>query len=374
MKIPRFYNIHDILEPGKALIIYGPRQVGKTTLLMDFLKGCGEKYRYESGDNLKVQSIFGSRDLDLLKEYTSGYDIVAVDESHKIPHIGESLKIIVDHIPGLKVIVTGSSSFELAGQVGEPLIGRKKTLTLFPVAQLELRKIFNKVEVRDRIGETLVFGGYPEVITSDSKKEKAEILDDLVHSYLLKDILEFERIKGAKTLLDILRLLAFQIGKEVSLNEIAVQIGIDNKTVAKYIDLFEKSFIIFNLRGYSRNLRKEVTKKGKYYFYDTGIRNAVISNFNDLELRDDKGGLWENFLFIERLKKRVYHEIFANMYFWRTYNQKEIDLLEEREGRLFGYEFKWGEKTPKIPEEFLSAYPEGSVDVIDQQNYLDFVA
>lgn len=355
-------------------MIYGPRQVGKTTLIKDFLQNCTEKYQYEFGDNLKTQSVFGSRDIDLLREYTSGYDILAIDEGHKIPYIGESLKMIVDHIPDLKVIVSGSSSFELAGQVGEPLTGRKRTLTLFPAAQLELKTLFNDFEIRQQIAEFLVFGGYPEVVTARTKKEKAGILDELVHSYLLKDILELEQVKGSKILLDVLRLIAFQIGKEVSLNEIASQVGIDNKTVGRYLDLFEKSFIIYNLRGYSRNLRKEISKKGKYYFYDTGVRNAVISNFNDLDLRNDIGELWENFLFVERFKKRVYHEIFANMYFWRTYDQKEIDLIEEREGRLFGYEFKWGEKKSKPQSEFLAAYPEGSVDMIDQKNYLDFIA
>lgn len=221
----------------------------------------------------------------------------------------------------------------------------------------------------------LVFGGYPEVIAATSDKERAKILQEIVNSYLLKDILEIEQVKGSKLLLDLLRLVAFQVGGEVSLSELADRLQIDYKTVGRYLDLFEKSFVLYNLRGFSRNLRKEITKKSKYYFYDNGVRNAVISNFNGLDLRDDIGALWENFLVIERLKRNSYREIFSNNYFWRTWDQKEVDFVEEREGKLFGYEFKWGDKTANKSsrDEWLATYSEASLENINLKNYFNFI-
>lgn len=375
MKIPRFYqNLNDYLKPNKALIIFGPRQAGKTTLLNGFLKNCKLKYRLDSGDNIKIHHILGSNDFDVIKEYVQNYELIAIDEAQKIPNVGIGLKIITDQIKDIKIIATGSSSFELAGQLGEPLTGRKITLTLFPVSQLELNEIFNPFELKEKLEEYLIYGGYPEVVSTNNKKEKIDLLMEISQSYLLKDILELERVKSSKILLDLLRLLAFQIGSEVSLAEIAQQLGIDYKTVGRYIDLFEKAFVIYNLRGFSRNLRKEITKKSKYYFYDNGIRNAIISNFNQLSLRDDCGSLWENFLFIERLKKRSYEKIYANNYFWRTWDKKEIDLIEEKDGKLNGYEFKWGSKKIKPPQEWLNTYPESTFEIINKDNYLKFIA
>jgi len=375
MKIPRIYqNLNKNLKPNKALIIYGPRHVGKTTLLKDYLSGCKMKYKLSSGDNINVQNIFNSQDFDTIREYAEGYELIAIDEAQKIKNIGLGLKILVDQVPGIKVIATGSSSFELAGQVGEPLTGRKITLNLFPISQIELSNLNNLSEIKERLPEWLIYGGYPEVVVTKNKKEKKKILEEIFQAYLLKDILELEKIKSSKILLDMLRLLAFQVGSEVSLTEIAQQVGIDYKTVARYLDLFEKSFIIYNLRGYSRNLRKEVTKKSKYYFYDVGIRNAIISNFNDLELRNDVGSLWENFIFIERMKKRAYKDIFANCYFWRTWDQKEIDLIEEREGKLHGYEIKWREVKLKPPKDWIENYKNSDYKVITRKNYLEFIA
>lgn len=354
-------------------MITGPRQVGKTTLLTNFLKKTTLKYRLESGDDLRIQELFHSNDIAAIKEYAEGCGLIAIDEAQKVKHIGQALKIMVDHIPGIHVIATGSSSFELAGQVGEPLTGRKITLTLFPIAQLELRKLYNTFDLRNKLEEFLIFGGYPEVLTTTQKEGKIRILNELCSSYLLKDILELERVKGSKILLDLLRLLAFQIGGEVSLSELGSHLGIDYKTVARYLDLFEKSFVIFNVRGFSRNLRSEMTKKSKYYFFDNGVRNAIISNFNRLELRNDIGMLWENFLFMERQKKRTYHSIYANSYFWRTWEQKEIDLIEEREGKLYGFEFKWKDKKVTAPKEFLQNYKEAEFSVIHPKNYLEFI-
>jgi len=382
MLIPRFYqNLNKYLEPNKVLVIFGPRQVGKTTLIKNFLSTTKLKYKLDSGDNIKTQEVLGSQDFARIKEYTSGYELLVIDEAQRIPNVGMGLKIIVDEIPGIRVITTGSSSFELSGQIGEPLTGRKQTLTLYPVAQLELALFHNQYELKENLGERLIFGNYPRVITSKTKEQKIAVLDELVNSYLLKDILELERVKGSKILLDLVRLLAFQVGSEVSLTEIGTKLGIDYKTVARYIDLFEKVFVIFNLRGYSGNLRNEITKKSKYYFYDNGIRNAVISNFNDIDLRDDQGKLWENFLVCERLKHQEYKKIHANNYFWRTWEKKEVDWIEEREGKLFGYEFKYSKKagmagkTAKVPKEFLDSYKHlnATLEIINPENYLKFV-
>lgn len=376
MKIPRIYSdIGQFLQPNKVLALFGPRRVGKTTLITDFLATYNEKYRLESGDDIHAREIFGSEDLSLLKEYTSGYGLIVIDEAQRIPKIGWGLKLLVDHIPGIRIIATGSSSFELAGQIGEPLTGRKRTMTLFPISQFELLKNHNgnRHDVSRLLSERLVFGSYPEVIVAKNNEERKNIIEEIVGSYLLKDILELDRIRNTKTLSDLLRLIALQIGSEVSLNELATTLGIDKKTVARYLDLLEKSFVLYNLRGYSRNLRKEVTKKSKYYFYDTGIRNAIISNFNDISRRDDVGALWENFMIIERIKTRAYKNISANDYFWRTWDKQEIDLIEEREGKLFGYEFKWQKNKAREPKAWRETYPTASYEIVTVENYLDML-
>ncbi len=372
--IPRFYDdLGSFLAPNKVLVIYGPRQVGKTTLLKNFLSHAKVKYKLDSGDNINTQQILSSQDFKKILDYASGYELLALDEAQRIPKIGLGLKIIVDQIPGIRVIATGSSSFELSGQIGEPLTGRKRTLTLFPFAQLELAKLYNPYELKEKLSDWMIFGSYPTAVTAENKSEKVAILEELVNSYLLKDVLEMERVKGSRVLLDLLRLLAFQVGNEVSLSELGTKLGIDYKTVARYLDLLEKSFVLFNLRGFSRNLRKEVTRKSKYYFYDNGIRNAVISNFNELDLRDDVGKLWENFLVIERLKTQAYLGIPANNYFWRTWDRKEVDWIEEREGKIFGFEFKFSPAKTGSPKKFLAAYPEARLETVHPENYLSFL-
>ena len=374
MKIIRsLQDLNSFLKPNKALILFGARQVGKTTLLTDYLKTTPFKYRLETGDNLTTQHLFNSRSLETLAEYASGYDLIAIDEAQKIAGIGEGLKLLLDHVPDIRIIATGSSSFDLAGQVGEPLTGRKTALTLYPVSQLELTGMFSDFDIKKRLEEWLVFGGYPEVVTTSNKSEKIRILEEISQSYLFKDILELDKVRNSKTLVALLRLLAFQIGSEVSLSELGRQLGIDQKTVARYCDILEKAFVIRSLQGFSRNLRSEITKKSKYYFLDNGIRNAVIANFNTIELRDDIGKLWENFLFIERLKKRSYRDIYANSYFWRTWEQQEIDYVEERDGKLYGFEFKWGQKKIKAPALWRKNYPVASFEIIDHSNYLSFV-
>ncbi|MCH9610570.1 MAG: hypothetical protein S4CHLAM81_04120 [Chlamydiales bacterium] len=366
-----FDNLESYLRPGHVLIIFGPRQVGKTTLLEAFLKRYSKRYKLDSGDNIRTQNLLGSQDFDQILGYAEGYDLIALDEAQQIPNIGMALKILVDQRPDLTVIATGSSSFDLAQSVGEPLTGRKKTLTLYPLAQIELLNSYNQLELKERLEDFLLFGGYPDIYLAPTKQEKISRLTELVDSYLLKDILSLEKIKSSKVLLQLVQLLAFQVGQLVSHNELATKLRLDVKTVARYLDLLEKAFVICRLSGYSNNLRNEITKKSKYYFVDLGIRNAVIASFNPLNLRDDVGQLWENFLFIERLKKQTYSQFYGSFYFWRTYNGEEVDFVEEIESQLFGYESKWS--TKKKVKRPRSWYETASFEVITPQNYLTFI-
>ncbi|MEW6740548.1 MAG: ATP-binding protein [Nitrospirota bacterium] len=371
--IKRHYKIGKLLKQGKVLVIYGPRRVGKTTLLENFLDGTKLKFKYDNGDNIRVQNILGSGDFEKILEYVAGYELLAIDEAQMIPGIGTGLKIIADQAKRMQVIATGSSSFDLSQQIGEPLTGRKETIILYPISQKELSAIYNRYELKEKLDEFLVFGSYPEVVTAKTKKEKVKILAEIVDSYLLKDILALENIKSPKTLLNLLKLLAFQIGNLVSLNELAGQLSVNIRTVARYLDLLEKSFVIRSVGGFSRNLRKEVTKKMKYYFLDNGIRNAVIAQFNELENRNDVGALWENFIFCERLKKLSYESIHGYTYFWRAYSGYEIDLVEDRDGKLFGYEIKWSKGKKHPPKEWLKTYKNANYKVISRDNYLEFI-
>lgn len=362
------------LKPNRVLVLYGPRRVGKTTLLQNYLKTTPYRYKLDSGDNLRVQQVLSSQDFDQILAYAEGYELIAIDEAQNIPNIGMALKIMVDQIPGVRVFVTGSSSFDLAGQVGEPLTGRKTTLTLYPLAQMELLSAYNRFELREALNRFLIFGSYPEIVLAATRQERIELLLEIAHSYLLKDILTFDRIRSARVLLDLLKLLAFQVGSEVSASELATQVGVDVKTVQRYLDLLEKTFVLYRLNGFSRNLRQEVTRKAKYYFVDNGIRNALIAQFNDFDQRNDQGALWENFLVMERLKYRQYLGLYANAYFWRTHQGQEIDLVEERDGRLHGFEFKWNPKArAPVPSLWQTTYPEASFQVVTPENYPAFL-
>ena len=363
------------LQPNKVLLVYGTRRSGKTTLLKNYLSQTAFKWKLASGDDIQVQHVLSSQDFRMITSFIEGYELLALDEAQEIPNIGMGLKILVDQVPNLRVIATGSSSFELAGQVGEPLTGRKQTLTLFPLAQSELLSIYNHFELRQHLEDFMVFGTYPEVVLAATQAEKTAVITEIAHSYLLKDILVFDRVKSSRLLLDLLRLMAFQVGSEVSYNELSVNLGADSKTVQRYLDLLEKAFVIFRLGGFSRNLRQEINRKSKYYFYDNGIRNALIAQFNRLDQRSDAGPLWENFFFIERMKYRTYTPILANTYFWRTYGQQEIDLVEERDGRLFGFEAKWSvKKTVHAPRLWQETYPESEYHVVTPDNYLELVS
>ena len=373
--IKRAYEPLDTyLQPNKVLVIYGPRRVGKTTMLQRYLAQTPLRYKLDSGDNIRTQQVLSSQDFSQILPYVEGYDLLAIDEAQGIPNIGMALKIIVDQASGIRVIATGSSSFESAGQVGEPLTGRKRTLVLYPFAQSELMAMHNRFELREHLEEFLLYGAYPEVIDAPSAAAKIETITEIAHSYLFKDILAFDRVRSARSLVDLLKLLAFQVGNEVSLNEIASQVAVDVKTVQRYLDLLEKSFVIFRLGGFSRNLPNEVTSKAKYYFFDVGIRNALIAQFNGLDQRNDVGQLWENFVVTERMKRRAYAPIYANTYFWRTYDGQEIDLVEERDGRLFGYECKWStRKAVAAPRRWVGAYPDAAFSIVTPETYQDFV-
>ena len=372
--IPRFYgNLSEFIKSGKVCLIYGPRRTGKTTILKNFLESTNLKYKLDSGDNIRTQNLLSSLDFDLILESVKGYELYAIDEAQEIPNIGKALKILVDNIPDLKIIVTGSSSFDISQKVGEPLTGRKITLQLFPVAQLELHKFQNKVELKEKLSEYLIFGSYPEVLTAKTIKEKRRILDELVNSYLLKDILSFEKIKSSKLIFDLLTMLAFQIGSLVSIHEISNTLRIESRTVLKYLDILEKSFIIYRLGAFSNNLRSEISQKSKYYFYDNGVRNAIISQFNELSLRNDTGMLWENFIFMERKKMNIYNENYVREFFWRNYAKNEIDLIENKDGKIFAYEMKYSSVKAKPPADFEKKYPQAEFKCINKDNYLDFV-
>lgn len=376
--LSRFYTdkIEKLLEPNKVLVIYGPRQVGKTTLIKEFLRRYTGKVYSSTGENAPLADVLGSHDIGKITAFFGGYDLIVIDEAQRIDDIGTALKIIVDQIPGIRVIATGSSSFDLSNKLGEPLVGRQQIITLFPLSVLELTSDFGGAYPTEQLEHLLIFGSYPEVLTASSLEKKRDTLALLRDGYLYRDLLELENLRNSRRILDLLRLIAFQIGKEVSLQELGVLLGMSRATVERYLYLLEKAFVLINVRGFSRNLRKEITKTSRYYFYDTGIRNAVIDNFNPLKLRsgDDIGMLWENFIVVERLKKRAYHKIHANQYFWRTWEQQEIDLVEERDGKLFGYELKYTKGHSKTPTQWKGAYPEASFEVINRDNFLRFVA
>jgi hypothetical protein len=376
MYINRYLRIQDELEAGKTLVLFGPRRVGKTTLLNEFISQSKKDIAVYRGDEISTQHAFEVADSTILKPHIGKATILAIDEAQAIPGIGQTLKIINDTMQHVSVIVTGSSSFELAGQVGEPLTGRKTTRYLFPLSINELLAGQSAPAhlFRQNLPSYLVYGMYPNAITAEADQERTEFLRELVDSYLLRDILTYQEVKGSRLLLQLLVLLAYQVGNEVSTQELGSSLNIDKNTVARYLDLLEKSYIIFRLGGFSRNLRSEVTKTSKYYFYDVGVRNAVINNFNPLDIRDDVGKLWENFMLVERLKMRTYTKLYANQYFWRTWKQNEVDLVEERSGKLFGYEFKWKDKTVSAPKEWLETYGnESEWQVVHQNNALQFL-
>ncbi|MGD9230338.1 MAG: ATP-binding protein [Desulfobacterales bacterium] len=366
-------NLRQLIIPGKVMVIYGPRRVGKTTLLKKYLESENNSVLFVNGDDIIVRQYLESQSIQTLRDFVGNHRLLVVDEAQYVEKIGLNLKLIVDHIPEIKVIVTGSSSFDLARDVGEPLTGRKYVLKLFPLSQMEISKIEKRHETTASLESRLIYGSYPEVVLIRDNRRREDYLRELIQSYLFKDILSLEGIRYANKLVRLLQLLAFQIGKQVSFAELGKQLSMSKNTVERYLDLLEKVFVIYRLSGFSRNLRKEITKSQRYFFYDTGVRNALIGNFNPLAVRNDLGELWENYIITERMKRQEYLRKVTNSYFWRTYDKKEIDLVEEREGRLFGYEVKWKKERVKIPRDWTSGYPDAAFEVIHRENYLKFI-
>lgn len=377
MMIPRLLFqklLSHLRDSKKGVILYGPRQAGKTTLVNQLIAALGEKTLVLNGD-LRGDwwESFISRDLLKMKLLVLGYDMVVVDEAQRIPEVGLCLKILLDNFPGLKVVATGSSSLDLASKVSEPLTGRAYSYHLYPISQWELSTIQTPHELMEGLEERLVYGSYPEIFSLDGADARLTYLRNLINSYLYKDLLEFGDVRNAGKIHDLLKLLAFQIGSQVSLSELAGALEMGHATVDRYVDLLEKSFVIFRLSGLSRNLRKEVKKMDKIYFYDAGVRNAIIGNLHLLADRDDAGKLWENFLIVERMKRLAYTQEYASTYFWRTHTGAELDYVEETGGKLYGFEFKYGSKTAKAPAGWRAAYPDASFSCVNHDTYLPFV-
>lgn len=367
-------SIIPLLTKNKVILIMGTRRVGKTVLINQVRGQFQGESQVLNAEDFDVQELLRNRSLANYKRIVGNTQLLIIDEAQAIPEIGQMLKLMIDGIPSLTILATGSSSFDLTNRTGEPLTGRQYTLQLFPLAQMEIGAIETALETRQNLEERLVFGSYPELFQTGSLKEKATYLHDLVQSYLLKDILMYEGIQHADKISRLLRLIAFQCGAEVSYTELATQLGISKNTVEKYLDLLAKVFIIYRLGAYSSNMRKEVSKAAKWYFYDNGIRNAIINDFRLMPLRNDSGQLWENYLLSERMKMNAYSGARKEYYFWRNYNQQEVDLIEAEGGQIKAFEFKYSPtKKSKAPAAFSSAYPDCRYEVIHKDNYLEWI-
>jgi|694.fasta_scaffold00001_35 predicted AAA+ superfamily ATPase len=414
----RLETLKKNLDPRKVNVILGIRRSGKTSLLEKFLEAYEHKYLFLNGDDIQAQGLLSGQSITQFQNLLAGYKLLVIDEAQQIPNIGLNLKLIIDHIKDVTVLVTGSSSLfegtahkrtssrlrrtndrsvlrvhedheddenaeiedceqslDLDQKLGEPLTGRKKTFKLFTIAQLELNAYENPLESSANLDNRLVYGSYPEVITAINNHEKEIYLREIVNSYLLKDILVYDGIRNSNKIYKILQLLAYQVGKEVAFDELATHVSMSKNTVEKYLDLLEKNFILYKLSSFSSNPRKELSKKKRFYFHDNGIRNALINNFNPLSIRNDVGELWENYIFYERMKFLEYNDIFVKRYFWRTYDQQEIDLVEEKNQCLSAFEVKYSSKAKyKFSKYWLEHYPEAVNQLIHKDNYMGFIA
>lgn len=362
------------LLPNKAVLLFGARRTGKTVAVEQLLAKVDGTPLVLNGEDADARALLDNCTIANYKSLLDGFDILVIDEAQHVSEIGKKLKLIVDEVPNIRVVASGSSSFDLKNQTGEPLVGRASQFLLTPFSQAEISKKESLLDTRQNLETRLLYGAYPDVVLSESNKDRSDYLHSLVDAYLLKDILSVDGLKSASKMLDLLRLISFQIGSEVSYDEIGKQIGLSRNTVEKYLDLLSKVYVIYRVGGYARNLRKEVSKAGKWYFYDLGVRNAVINNFSALSLRQDVGAIWENYLISERLKcsynRRLHHEF----YFWKTYDRQEIDLIEcSDDSSIEAFEIKWGDKKPKCPVAFASAYSTASYTVLSKDNYLDYV-
>jgi len=365
-------KIEEKLFKGKIVIIYGARQTGKTTLVKQIMSKYAGQASYFNCDEPDVRSALENKTSTELKNFLGDKRIIILDEAQRVRNIGLTLKLLVDNFPAMQIIATGSSSFELANEVVEPLTGRKYEFWLYPFSLVELKEIYSNLEIDRLLEQRIVFGMYPEIVLSPAQ-EAAEKIKSLVRSYLYKDILIFDKIRNSESLDKLLRALALQIGQEVSYNELADMVGVSKNTIQNYIQILEKAFIVFRVNPFSGNVRNELKKMRKIYFYDTGIRNALINNLNPLNLRQDTGALWENFIISERLKFNSNLGREVNMYFWRARGSGEIDYLEEVSGNLSAFEIKWRKSKFIWPKMFRENYPEASLKLVYRENYQEFV-
>jgi len=365
-------TIEQNLDKGKVIIVYGARRVGKTTLMKQILEN-HPAGRYINCDLLQYKSALETTNSELLKDFIGKSDLIILDEAQQIREIGKILKILADTFPSIRIIATGSSSFDLTDKLSDPLTGRSRFYMLLPFSVEEILQKYSKIEINSKLEKILRFGLYPEVFDK-SEQDAIEELQNITSNYLYKDILRLENIKRPDLILNLLKSLALQLGNECSFNEIGGLLGENVHTIKRYIKILEQCFVLFRLSSFSRNMRKELGKRNKIYFYDLGVRNTLIMNFNKLESRNDTGALWENFCILERLKYNHYHRRFMNTYFWRTYDQKEIDLIEEYGGKLHAFEFKWNPlRKIKTPGEFLSVYPGSKYMIVDRNNFWNFI-
>lgn len=361
------------IEPNKAVLIFGARRVGKTVMMRQIVDNFSGRTMMLNGEDYDTLTLLENRSIANYRHLLANTDLLAIDEAQNIPKIGNILKLIVDEVPGVSVLASGSSSFDLQNKTGEPLVGRSTQFLLTPFSQHEIAQMESPLDTRRNLESRLIYGSYPEVVMMENYERKTDYLRDIVGAYLLKDILAIDGLKNSNKMRELLRLIAFQIGSEVSYDELGRQLGVSKTTVEKYLDLLEKVFVIYRLGAYSRNLRKEVTKAGKWYFYDNGIRNAIIGAFSPLSIRQDVGALWENYIIGERRKANFNNTLHKEFYFWRTYDKQEIDLIEESADSLTALEFKWGNKTPAAPIAFQKTYPHAQFHVVNRDNYLQFI-
>jgi len=364
-------KIESKFDTKKAIIILGARQTGKTTLLKSIFLN-KKNVLWLNGDDPAVRLNFQNISINKLRNIVGDKKYIVIDEAQMISDIGLKMKLITDYFDNIQLIASGSSSFELANRVNEPLTGRKWEFKLFPLSFKEMVDYHGYWEEYNQLENRMIYGYYPDVVLSENNK--IEILNSLASDYLYKDILIWNKIKKSDKLLKLLQALAFQVGSQVSYSELGLMCGLNHETVESYIDLLQKSFVIFKLTSFSRNLRNELKKSKKIYFYDNGIRNAIIANFNPIILRNDIGALWENFIISERIKYTSYNNLYSNKYFWRTNKQKEIDYIEEYGGKLHAYEFKWNKKVKlKVPKSFISTYPDAELQIINPDNFGPFI-
>lgn len=368
-------EIEQRIRKQKVMLLFGARRVGKTVLLKQIVKKYPGKSLLVNGESMDTIRLFADRSASNYQRLFNGIDLLAIDEAQHIPEIGLKLKLIVDELPDLAVIATGSSSFDLQNQAGEPLVGRSTQFMLTPLSAEELSKTETSFETLTQTEHRLTYGYYPELLSLLTETEQKEYLIDVVDAYLLRDILALDGVKHAQKLHDLLRLIAWQIGSEVSLDEIGKQLSLSRNTVERYLDLLQKVFVLYRIGGFSRNLRKEVSKASKWYFQDIGIRNAILRDFRPFAERPEteRGALWENYIISERMKRNLNHRLNLQFHFWRTYDHQEIDLLEDDGMHLTAFEIKAGKKTPKAPKSFTAAYPNSGFEVVNRETFMDFI-